>query len=81
MSANDTNSRTRKERTIVCEYSKKELALRIAEGCIGLKRPEGQSVDSALSYFPDEEREGFMRAAEKALTYVLECFADGREPS
>ena len=53
-----------------------ELACRIAEACIGLKRPAGKSARESLQeiepHFPDAVS-GFLKAARSAIIYVYEC--------
>jgi hypothetical protein len=70
-----------KKIVLIAEIDPQELALRIAEGFLGIRRPAGKTAAQALAYFPDEEREGFMRAAAKAAEYISDCVAKGKRPS
>lgn len=53
-----------------------ELTVRIAESCMGNRRPEGMSAADALSQLrkldPETVR-GFERAALAAANYIAEC--------
>lgn len=69
-----------KQLTLIVDISMHELALRIAEGCLGMKRPMGVSADEGLAYFPEDARQGFERAAQKAADYIAECIQNGQRP-
>lgn len=49
----------------------RELAVRIAEACIEIKRPAG-SADEVLAVLGDDESEAWMRAARAAADYFIE---------
>lgn len=54
-----------------------ELTLRIAEACLGMKRPPGISAEEALGQLRAAEPDhvaGFDRAALRAAEYLVECF-------
>jgi hypothetical protein len=54
-----------------------ELTLRIAEACLGMRRPPGMSARDALAQLRASEPEhiaGFDRAALRAVEYFTECF-------
>jgi hypothetical protein len=54
-----------------------ELTLRIAEACLGMKRPPGMSAMDALAQLRTAEPDhvaGFDRAALRASEYLVECF-------
>jgi len=58
------------------EIDSAELTLRIAEACIGIKRPPGMSAREGLSQLRASEPEyisGFERAALRAAEYFVEC--------
>jgi len=53
-----------------------ELTLRIAESCLGMRRPPGMSAKDALAQLRAEEPEhiaGFDRAAMRVAKYFVEC--------
>ena len=60
-----------------------ELACRIAEACIGVKRPEGMTPKQALNQLKNstdsETVERFYGASTLALEYVMECLNSGIE--
>ena len=66
---------------LVAEADPNELACRIAEAAIGVKRPKGVTAHDAMKVFPDEERAGFYKAAERATEYIIECINAGQVPS
>ncbi len=58
------------------EIDRDELTLRIAEACLGMKRPPGTSAKDALAQLRAAEPEhvaGFDRAAFRAAEYFVEC--------
>lgn len=59
---------------LVADIDPSELACRIAEGAIGVKRPKGVTPQQALSDLDKESRDGFYRAAYNAAQYMTECF-------
>lgn len=69
---------------LMIEIPRDELACRIAEKCIGLKRPAGKSGSEALAQlqgeFPDMV-DAWMRAADAAVLFFHECIDAGRQPS
>jgi hypothetical protein len=73
----------------VVEIPRDELALRIAQGCIGMVPPIGISATKVLD---DMDKiptmhggpmmgEGFRRAADHAVRYFHQCVAKGTQPS
>jgi len=66
---------------LVIEFDREELACRIAEHCMGMKRPAGRTPKQALSQFPPDIRDGFYRAATASLAYLQERSTAGRVPS
>lgn len=50
-----------------------ELAIRMAEAAMGIKRPPGKTVQECLDSFPADWGEGFHRAARAAMLYWKEC--------
>lgn len=58
---------------LVAEIDADELSCRIAEACIGVKRPKGTSARQALASFDEETRTGFFKAAEIAVEYITSC--------
>lgn len=57
----------------IAEISEGELAIRMAEAAIGMKRPPGKSVQECLDSFPADWGEAFGRAAKAAMNYWAEC--------
>jgi len=57
---------------IVAEFDQIELACRIAEGCLGIKRPKNATAQQALNEFNLDSRIGFLKAAENAMRYMQE---------
>lgn len=66
-----------------------ELACRIAEAAIGIKRPSGMTARQALddmrrattSAGQPDMVPGFERAAQVAAEYIAQCAEKGRQPS
>jgi hypothetical protein len=50
-----------------------ELALRMLEAAVGFRRPPGLSAQEALTYAPDNLRHAYLRAAQAATVYFVEC--------
>ena len=65
----------------IAPISEGELAVRMAEAAIGIKRPPGKSLEECLASFPADWGEAFLRAARAAMTYWGECIDDARKPS
>jgi hypothetical protein len=59
------------------EIDRIELTLRIAEACLGMKRPAGMSATEALEQLRGVKPDivaGFEKAAINAAEYLVECF-------
>lgn len=65
----------------IAEISEGELAIRMAEAAIGMKRPAGKSVQECLDSFPADWGEAFGRAAKAAMNYWAECVKDANRQS
>lgn len=65
----------------IAPISEGELAIRMAEAAIGMKRPAGKSVDECLASFPADWGQAFQRAARAAMTYWGECIDGANQPS
>lgn len=64
------------KKILAAEVETAELTLRIAEACLGMKRPSGMSAKDALAQLRSAEPEhvgGFDRAAMRAAEYFIEC--------
>jgi hypothetical protein len=64
------------KKVLAAEIETAELTLRIAEACLGMKRPPGMSADDALGQLRSAQPEhvgGFDRAAMRAAEYFIEC--------
>jgi hypothetical protein len=76
-----------KRHLIGIDIPRDELALRIAEQCIGLKAPAGTNAGDALDQMDREHPlpiamgAGFRRAADAAVLLFHECIEAGRQPS
>jgi hypothetical protein len=73
------------KRTLIgIEIPRDELALRIAQPCLGMVAKPGTDASTALD---DMDRihagmgSGFRRAADAAVLYFHECIQSGRQPS
>lgn len=58
-----------------------ELAVRMAEAAIGIKRNPGWTTEEALANMPADWGEGFRRAASAAMEYWRECLDAAKRPS
>ncbi len=65
----------------VAEISEGELAIRMAEAAIGIKRPPGKSTQECLDSFPADWGEAFLRASKAAMKYWAECIDAAKAPS
>ncbi len=64
------------KKVLAAEVETAELTLRIAEACLGMKRPPGMSAKDALGQLRSAEPDhvaGFDRAAVRAAEYFIEC--------
>lgn len=66
---------------LIAEIDPAELACRILEGAMGIKRPPGATALQSLSTLDEEARVGMYRAAENAARYIAECIDGGKVPS
>jgi hypothetical protein len=57
----------------VTEIDEGELAIRMAEAAIGIKRPPGKTQAEVLASFPADWGAAFSRAARAAMKYWGEC--------
>ena len=78
------NRAEKARRTVLAvEISADELACRIAEQAIGLRRPIGVSAKAALAQLHATEPntvDSFYRMAEAAVRYMRECVNAARAP-
>jgi hypothetical protein len=68
------------------EIPRDELALRIAQPCLGMTAPPGSDATKALDAMdrlggPVLMGTSFRRAADAAVLYFHECIQAGRQPS
>lgn len=70
----------RKAASFIAEISEAELACRIAEAVLGLKRPPGQTAEQAMDGM-DDAGLAFRHAARVAMDYWRECLNRGSVPS
>lgn len=54
-----------------------ELAVRLIEAYTGSRRPKGATPRDALLSLDSDMCAGFMRAAEAAMTYMVETLSEG----
>lgn len=72
---------------LMLEIPRDELALRIAERCLGMKAPAGTDPSKALddmdkvSITPVPMGRGFRSAADAAVAYFHECINKSVQPS
>lgn len=57
----------------IAPIDERELAVRMAEAAIGIKRPPGKNLDECLASFPADWGAAFHRAARAAMGYWQEC--------
>lgn len=74
------------KRTLLIEIPRDELALRIAEPCIGAIYTGDKSATEALDEMnkmggPVPMGESFRRAADAAVFYFYQCINEGKQPS
>ena len=69
------------KRKYVAEINEGELAVRMAEAAIGMKRPPGKSLEECLASFPADWGEAFLRASRAAMNYWGECIDAANRPS
>jgi hypothetical protein len=65
-----------KNKLLMAKVDSAELTLRIAEACLGMRRPPGMTAEDALAQLRAAEPEhvgGFDRAAMRAAEYFIEC--------
>lgn len=65
------------------EISRDELACRVAEAAIGMKRPTGTTAADAIAQLRRSEPEtveSFYRIADRAVLYFHECINAGKAP-
>ena len=73
---------TRRNKAIfIAEIDEAELACRILEGFLFLKRPPGKTAQQCLEGANQETKQGARNAARKALGYLDECIKSGVKPS
>lgn len=65
---------------VVANFSKAELACRIAETVMGVKRPDGATPQRALAALDAELRDAFAEAAEVAFRYISGQLAEAGMP-
>lgn len=59
----------------IAAISEAELAVRLCEAFIGMKRPTGATAEAALTHMDDEARERWQKVARTAMAYWSECIA------
>lgn len=65
------------------EIPRDELAIRIAERCLGMRRPPNGTAAEAFAQMDSVEpgmSDGFRSAADAAVLYFHECINAGRAP-
>lgn len=65
-----------KRKLLEAEIDSAELTLRIAEACLGMKRPPGTPAKEALAQLRSREPDiiaSFDKAAMRAAEYFVEC--------
>ena len=64
----------------IAAIDERELALRMAEAAIGIKRNPDWTKDQALAAMPADWGDGFRRAARAAMEYWRECLDAAQQP-
>ena len=72
---------TRVKAKYLAEINEGELAIRMAEAAIGIRRPPGKTIQECLDSFPADWGEAFSRAANAAMNYWAECIDSARNLS
>jgi hypothetical protein len=65
----------------VAEIDEEELAVRLAEAALGIKRPPGKSLGECLDSLPADWGDAFHRAARAAMTYWAQCIDAANRPT
>lgn len=73
-------ARQRGKLVAIAAIDEGELAIRMAEAAIGMKRPPGKTTAEVLDSFPADWGEAFGRAARAAMLYWGECIDAAQEP-
>jgi hypothetical protein len=68
-----------KMKKFIAEIDEAELACRIIEGVLGLRRPEGLTAAQAVDAIEDSD--GWRNGARMALQYITECINEAKVPS
>lgn len=63
------------------EVNEGELAVRMCEAALEIKRPPGMSLAESLDAMPADWGPAFLRAAKAAMTYWQECLQKASQPS
>lgn len=50
-----------------------ELALRMLEAAVGMRRPASLTIDEAMAAAPPQVRDSYTRASVAAVQYFIEC--------
>jgi hypothetical protein len=66
---------------LVAEVDPSELAVRITEALMGMRRPPGMTAAQALETQSPEFRATVLDAARRAAEYIAECINSGSAPS
>jgi uncharacterized membrane protein len=78
--ADDTMTTARKLHSIA-EISEAELACRMGEAMLGMKRPPGLTAEQALDTVSDDARDALRQAARAAMEYWRECIEQSQRVS
>lgn len=74
-------TRTKGKLIAITAIDEGELAVRMAEAAIGMKRNPKWATEEALANFPADWGDGFLRAARAAMDYWRECLEKAQQPS
>lgn len=70
------NALTKSHTKYIAPISEAELACRIAEAAVGIKRKPGLSAEEAIATMPHDWGPAFRNAARAAMEYWSECIQD-----
>lgn len=64
----------------IATIDERELAIRMTEAALGIKRPPGKTTVECLNSFPADWGEAFHRSARAAMAYWRECIDAAKKP-
>lgn len=74
-------SRNMKPSKYLAEIDEGELAIRMAEAALRIKRAPGKNTEETLASFPADWGQAFLDSARAAMEYWKECLEKAKTPS